>query len=499
MNEPRSRLDLDAGLPRVPGWVTLLDALTLAALAVLVSQIAFGGFRLRVGDARLTAESVPRVVVLLALLAGLRHWRWRRPTLPARVASCVRGAWASPVRQVVLPAFLWSRLTVLAVGFLGVVLIGYPDPAPPFRISRNELVNLPLRWDAGWYLGIALDGYHYRRNAPPTQQQNIAFFPAYPMSVRVVAAWLGARSLRPGEAVDGNRVEWQYALHRRVVLAGMLVSLGAFAWALVYLFRLARELVDDDGAAGAVLAACAWPTALFFSAMYTEALFLLAMVGSWYHLRRGDVGPASGWGLLAGLARPNGFLLSLPLALLLLADWRALRAGGPGVVRRLLPKLVAAATPGLGMLLFSGYLWSTTGHPLVWMEAHQAWGRVATDVSGMITDRASFIAREGVYSYSISQPIELLNAVPALLALAAAIPVARRFGLAYAVLLVVMVVPPLLRGGFLSLGRLTSTLFPLFLYLGWRLRGSTRTAVLVACGALQALLAILFFTWRPYY
>ena len=62
------------------------------------------------------------------------------------------------------------------------------------------------------------------------------------------------------------------------------------------------------------------------------------------------------------------------------------------------------------MLIFSAYLDQLTGHPLAWMEAHQAWGRVATDVAGLFTERADVIANQGFYTYSIGQPIELVNA-----------------------------------------------------------------------------------------
>ena len=74
-----------------------------------------------------------------------------------------------------------------------------------------------------------------------------------------------------------------------------------------------------------------------------------------------------------------------------------------------------------------------------------------------------------------------------------------RFGPAYGLLIVVMIAPPLFRGGFLSLGRLTSTLFPLFLYLGWQLRGTPLAAAVMAFAGLQALLAVVFFTWRPFF
>jgi hypothetical protein len=76
-------------------------------------------------------------------------------------------------------------------------------------------------------------------------------------------------------------------------------------------------------------------------------------------------------------------------------------------------------------------------------------------------------------------------------------PVARRLGLAYAVLLLLMLVPPLAAGGFMSMGRVTSTLFPLFLYLGWVLRGTRRSSIVTACAVMQGFFAALYWTWRP--
>ena len=37
-------------------------------------------------------------------------------------------------------------------------------------------------------------------------------------------------------------------------------------------------------------------------------------------------------------------------------------------------------------------LYQLTGRPLAWMDAHRAWGRVATECEALIADRASFIA-----------------------------------------------------------------------------------------------------------
>ena len=71
-----------------------------------------------------------------------------------------------------------------AVGFLAVALIGYRADVPvPWRLFENEFLNLPARWDTGWYLGVAIEGYTWMP-ARTEIQQNIAFFPAYPMMMR---------------------------------------------------------------------------------------------------------------------------------------------------------------------------------------------------------------------------------------------------------------------------------------------------------------------------
>ena len=61
-----------------------------------------------------------------------------------------------------LPLHLVSRLGVLFVGFLAVILVGFPpEAANRWRIYNNDFLDLPARWDTGWYLGIATDGYRY--------------------------------------------------------------------------------------------------------------------------------------------------------------------------------------------------------------------------------------------------------------------------------------------------------------------------------------------------
>jgi hypothetical protein len=86
-----------------------------------------------------------------------------------------------------------------------------------------------------------------------------------------------------------------------------------------------------------------------------------------------------------------------------------------------------------------------------------------------------------------------------LLALAAVWPVYRRFGLAFAIFIPITILPPMSAGGLLSMGRVTSILFPVFLWMGAVVPPRHRTAWIAAFAMLQGFVAVMFFTWRPLY
>ena len=58
--------------------------------------------------------------------------------------------------------------------------------------------------------------------------------------------------------------------------------------------------------------------------------------------------------------------------------------------------------------------------------------------------------------------------------------------------------PPLLFGGVLSMGRTTSLLFPMFLYLALVLTDRRRQTLVGGFACVQGLAAVLFFTWHRF-
>jgi hypothetical protein len=91
----------------------------------------------------------------------------------------------------------------------------------------------------------------------------------------------------------------------------------------------------------------------------------------------------------------------------------------------------------------------------------------------------------------------VLNFAAAAFGLTMIVPVWRRLGAAPTAFVVLSLVPPLVMGGTLSMGRLTSTVFPIFIVLGAVRRPAWRMGLLVTFAMLQGLVAVLFFTWRP--
>jgi hypothetical protein len=96
-------------------------------------------------------------------------------------------------------------------------------------------------------------------------------------------------------------------------------------------------------------------------------------------------------------------------------------------------------------------------------------------------------------------PLDVVDSCAAVFAVVAIWPVFRRLGLACGLFVAISVVPPLLSGTTMSVARLTSTLFPLFIWLAIRIRGDRRASLIGVFALLQGFFAVLFFTWRWFY
>src|SRR3954454_21169784 len=226
-----------------------------------------------------------------------------RPLAPTRARARVRGN-ASIADAA--GALVGTRLLVWAAGAAAAALWGLSarvtlfDPGGvtrPFGPAGNALVAPLARWDSVWYLAIANDGY------PADDPRRAAFFPLYPLLVRGVNAVV-----------------------REPIVAGALVSLACFAGALVLLHRRTARELGAPAARATVWALALFPASVFFSAVYSEALYLMLSVACLYAARTGRWAWAGAAGALGAATRSAGVLLVVPLLVLWLARGELARA-----------------------------------------------------------------------------------------------------------------------------------------------------------------------------
>ena len=435
-------------------------------------------------------------------MRAIARVRERAPALGTPVAW--REAWYA----------VWSsRLSVWAAGVLGLLWLGRApatrqfDPAgltAPFSPFADLLLAPAARWDSVWYLAIARDGYLDPGN--PVQaghHAKAAFYPLYPLLMRA-GGWIVGSQL----------------------VAGVLLSLACFLVALVLLHRLAEIELGPRDARGTLLLVAFFPTAFFFSAVYTESLFLLLSVGAVLAARQGRWAWAGLAGGLAAITRNSGVLLLVPVALLFLYGPRADRPDpGPVPVAdrwgRLRPRhpltreaLWLLLVP-LGLAGYLAYAAAALGDAFAPFHAQELWLRHFVPL-GALTDgvRAAWLGLRQLvhgsptpvyFAESAGDPfvtagnsLMLLGFLAfALVALAGAL---RRLPFAYgayaAVALLLTLSYPVDAQPLMSLPRYVLTLFPLQMWLARWSGERGRTDRAVAVGAvLLGLLTAQFARW----
>ncbi|HKS23484.1 MAG TPA: hypothetical protein VJZ76_11845 [Thermoanaerobaculia bacterium] len=282
-----------------------------------------------------------------------------------------------------------------------------------------QMVLTVMNGDAWYYRSIAVNGYERRPFAPG--QANWAFFPLYPLTVRMLGG--------------------------DFALSGMLVSHVALLGALLLLgpVTLACGGTEED-AARACFYLAFFPSSYFLSLPLPEALFLCLTVAAFASAYRDRWWLAALLGALATATRPAGGLLLPALAVLVFER---------GARRRALAWLLLIP---LGAAAFMLHLYRLTGNAFAFKGAQEQWHRQA---SMPWTPLVSFLSHPG----TIGEPWNFLalNFAAALLILAAAVwwLARRQWSLGAYTLLSLLL--PLASGSLQSMARYAAVLFPLFI------------------------------------
>jgi hypothetical protein len=364
------------------------------------------------------------------------------------------------VRDVAL-TFLMTRLPLLAIAELAAMVIGQ-RPGVHYAASSNPLLAVWGRWDAEHYLGVARYGYS---GTEP------AFFPLYPLLIRIAGAFTGSQ-----------------------LVAGLIISNAASFFALLYLYKLIEHEYNRHVAQRATFYVSIFPTAIFFSAVYSESLFLFLTVASFYYVRERRWLMAGVFGFLAALTRAEGVLLAAPLFI----EWAiAAKEGGREFFRYwvddIVKPLIGMALVPLGLAAYMAYLWVLSGDPLRFTHVQSHWGRHFAPPWASVANTVQKIAHAHAPQTIANQALELAFTVLMLTVLVIGL---RRLRLSYIVYMALSIVIPMCTGSLMSMPRFALVLFPMFALFGlWGARPTFGNAYVAFSLPLLGLFTVLFADW----
>jgi len=377
-----------------------------------------------------------------------------------------------------LLAFAVTRLIVFFGAYLAEIAIPGMSNEGQYHVNPNNVwFDVWARWDSAFYLRIVESGYWFTLG----EQSAVAFFPLYPLLMSFMTPIVGS-----------------------TLVAGVVVSTLCFLGALIYLYKLTELEFEDSAAAGrTVFYIAAFPTAFFFTAVYTESTFLLFSVATMYYARKKLWAWSGLFGLLCASSRIVGVVMwgAVGLEWLKTHDWtlstiykKEAWIGLFNGLRKDWANLFAICIMPLGLFTYMIFLNQQFGDPIAFSTTQSAWGREMLGPWAIFyRDLAALIGGDflkGDIWYHVLLDFGALFAV-----LGVAIAMWRRLGESYALYSIISILIPLSSGS-TSLSRYALVLFPMFMMFGYwgRYQWLDRTLT-VTFSVLLGILTTLFVNW----
>ncbi len=356
------------------------------------------------------------------------------------------------VREVLVD-FAATRLAIIVIAELAAVIIGQ-RAGTHVQESSHALLAVWGRWDAVHYLDIATHGY---------QGTDMAFFPLYPLLIRLVGG------------LAGNHL-----------IGGLLISNASFFFGLLYLYKLLEREYDRAVARRAIFYVSIFPTAVYFTAVYTESLLLILSVAAFYYMRARAWWIAGALGFLAALTRVEGVLLLVPFVMEWAAEDRPLR-----------PKAFADLAAGLliplGLGLYMAYLWVLRADPLYFSHVQIHWNRHLAMPWVSLQNAFTKVLHPSGQQMVANQSLEIAFT---LLMIGVLLGGWRLMRPSYVAYMALSILVPMSTSNLMSMPRFALVLFPMFAILArWGERPWVNNVILAFSLPLLGLFTVLFADW----
>lgn len=287
-------------------------------------------------------------------------------------------------------------------------------------------------FDTGHYVDLATQGYQ----TDPDHIHQIVFYPFFPLLMK-----LG-----------------KFLFHDPVI-SGLVIANLCFFFCLVSFYQLLRLDFPRTTSFKAVLLFAVFPTAYFLHAAYSESLFILLVLASFYWARSEKWAWAGIAGLLAAMTRTPGFCL-IPALLVEYLHQKDFQ------FKRIRSDIVWIFFIGVGTLLYLCLNQKVLGNAFAFLGYQdQVWGReiAYSPLHGLFQGIAVLQALELSTELNVLVILELCFT---LFAYAALIEVRRMVRPSYFVYALCSLLLLCTSSIWLSMPRLILPIFPIFIWLG---------------------------------
>jgi len=356
------------------------------------------------------------------------------------------------VREVLID-FAATRFAIIIIAELAAVIIGQ-RAGTHVQESSHALLAVWGRWDAVHYLDIATLGY---------QGTNMAFFPLFPLLIRILGS------------LAGNHL-----------IAGLLISNASFFFGLLFLYKLLEHEYDRSVARRAIFYVSIFPTAVYFAAVYSESLFFMLTVASFYYMRSRAWWLAGIFGFLAALTRVEGVLLIVPF----LIEWFSQQR--PIDTRSRFGLLGGLLIP-LGLAIYMAYLWVLRADPLYFSHVQIHWNRHLAPPWVSLVNAFEKVVHAATPLIVANQSLEIGFTLLMVAVLLGGWHALRPSYIAYMALSILV---PMSTSNLMSMPRFALVLFPMFAILArWGERPWVNNVILAFSLPLLGLFTVLFADW----
>lgn len=258
--------------------------------------------------------------------------------------------------------FIFWLASILFISYFGFLTF------PHSGNFTNDFLKSFSNWDGGHFLGIAQFGY--------VEKFQYAFFPLYPLSIKLV------------KFITGN-----------YLYAGILISVIATLLGLLVLYRLILLDFDKKFAEKVIIAMLFFPTSFYFITAYSEGLFFLMVVSTFYFLRQKKLILATIFASLASATRLAGLAVVLGLIFEVI------------ITSKITRKNWFVFLAPLGFLIYCWYLYNQTGDFFYFTVAELHWQRNITIPVLSFWETIKNLSQSGFINHNFNAFLDLIFAV----------------------------------------------------------------------------------------